>query len=75
MGKVLKHNPQLQFQANSKFAGTCNRLSTTTKPTLVITGTEGMISPPVNSFRTAKNPWSMVCGDKSRRTWCYVPIS
>ena len=39
MGKVSQQSLQLQFEATSKWTGTCNRLSTITKPTLVITGT------------------------------------
>jgi pimeloyl-ACP methyl ester carboxylesterase len=54
MDKVSKQSLQLQFEANSKWAGTCNRLSTITKPTLVITGTEDITSPPVNSLRIAE---------------------
>jgi pimeloyl-ACP methyl ester carboxylesterase len=54
MGKVSKQSLQLQFEANSKWTGTCNRLSTITKPTLVISGTEDITSPPVNSLRIAE---------------------
>jgi pimeloyl-ACP methyl ester carboxylesterase len=54
MDKVSKQSLQLQFEATSKWAGTCNRLSTITKPTLVITGTEDITSPPVNSLRIAE---------------------
>jgi pimeloyl-ACP methyl ester carboxylesterase len=54
MDKVSKQSLQLQFEANSKWAGTCNRLSTITKPTLVITGSEDITSPPVNSLRIAE---------------------
>jgi pimeloyl-ACP methyl ester carboxylesterase len=54
MGKVSKQSLHLQFEANSKWIGTCNRLSTITKPTLVITGSEDITSPPVNSLRIAE---------------------
>jgi pimeloyl-ACP methyl ester carboxylesterase len=54
MNKVSKESLQLQFEANSKWTGTCNRLSTITKPTLVVTGTEDITSPPVNSLRIAE---------------------
>jgi pimeloyl-ACP methyl ester carboxylesterase len=54
MNKVSKESLQLQFEANSKWTGTCNRLSTITRPTLVITGTEDITSPPVNSLRIAE---------------------
>lgn len=55
MDKISKRSLQLQFEANSKWAGTCNRLSAITRPTLVITGSEDIISPPVNSLRIAEN--------------------
>jgi pimeloyl-ACP methyl ester carboxylesterase len=54
MDKVSKQSLQRQFEANSKWTGTCSRLSTITKPTLVITGTEDITSPPVNSLRIAE---------------------
>jgi pimeloyl-ACP methyl ester carboxylesterase len=54
MDKVSKQSLQLQFEATSKWAGTCSRLSTITKPTLVITGTEDITSPPLNSLRIAE---------------------
>ena len=55
MDKISKRSLQLQFEANSKWAGTCNRLSAITRPTLVITGSEDITSPPVNSLRIAEN--------------------
>jgi pimeloyl-ACP methyl ester carboxylesterase len=54
MGKVSKESLQRQFEATSKWGGTCNKLSTITKPTLVITGTEDITSPPANSLRIAE---------------------
>jgi pimeloyl-ACP methyl ester carboxylesterase len=54
MDKVSKQSLQLQFEATSKWAGTCNRLPTITKPTLVITGSEDITSPPLNSIRIAE---------------------
>jgi pimeloyl-ACP methyl ester carboxylesterase len=54
MDKVSKESLQLQFEANSKWTGTSNRLSAITKPTLTITGTEDITSPPVNSLRMAE---------------------
>jgi hypothetical protein len=53
---------QLQFEANSKWIGTCNRLSTITKLALVITGTED-ISACKFTYDSRKNPWSMACAD------------
>ena len=54
MGKVSKESLQRQFEANSKWIGTCNRLPTITKPTLVLTGTEDITSPPANSLMIAQ---------------------
>ena len=50
MGKVSKESLQLQLKANSKWKGICNKLSTITKPTLIITGSEDIASPPANSI-------------------------
>ena len=62
MDKVSKESLQLQFEANSKWTGTCNRLSTITKPTLVIAEAEDITSPPVNSLRIAeKIPGAGLC--------------
>jgi hypothetical protein len=55
MGKVSQQRLQHQFEATSKCTGTCNRLSTITKLTLVITGTEDITSPPANSIMTTEN--------------------
>lgn len=54
MGKVSKESLQLQLEATSKWSGTCNRLSSITKPTLVITGTDDITSPPANSVMIAE---------------------
>ena len=54
MGKVSKESLQRQFEATSKWSGVCNRLSTITKPTLVITGTEDITTPPANSITIAE---------------------
>ena len=54
MGKVSKESLQRQFEATSKWSGVCNRLSTITKPTLVITGTKDITSPPANSIMIAE---------------------
>ncbi|HET7389596.1 MAG TPA: alpha/beta hydrolase [Nitrososphaeraceae archaeon] len=53
MGKVSKESLQHQFEATSKWGGACSRLATITKPTLVITGTEDITSPPANSILIA----------------------
>ncbi len=50
MGKVSKESLQRQFEATSKWTGVCNRLPSITKPTLVITGSEDITSPPANSI-------------------------
>lgn len=76
MGKVSKESLQRQFEATSKWTSVCNKLSSITIPTLVITGTEDITSPPANSIMIAgKNSWGMACSNKRRRTWCYVPVS
>jgi pimeloyl-ACP methyl ester carboxylesterase len=54
MGKVSKESLQRQFEATSKWTGACNRLSSITKPTLVITGSEDITSPPANSIMIAE---------------------
>jgi pimeloyl-ACP methyl ester carboxylesterase len=54
MGKVSKESLQRQFEATSKWSGVCNKLSSITKPTLVITGTEDITSPPANSLMMAQ---------------------
>ena len=54
MGKVSKESLQRQFEATSKWSGVCNRLSTITKPTLVITETEDITTPPANSITIAE---------------------
>jgi pimeloyl-ACP methyl ester carboxylesterase len=52
MGKVSKESLQHQFEATSKW-GMLAVGSTITKPTLVITGTEDITSPPANSILIA----------------------
>ena len=54
MGKVSKESLQRQFEATSKWSGVCNKLSSITKPTLVLTGTEDITSPPANSLVIAQ---------------------
>jgi pimeloyl-ACP methyl ester carboxylesterase len=54
MGKVSKESLQLQLEATGKWSGTCNKLSSITKPTLVITGTDDITSPPANSLMIAE---------------------
>jgi pimeloyl-ACP methyl ester carboxylesterase len=54
MGKSSKENLQRQFEATSKWVGACDRLSSITKPTLVITGSEDITSPPANSILMAE---------------------
>lgn len=53
MGKVSSENLQLQSAAASKW-DSCERLSNLSKPTLVITGTQDITSPPANSIRLAE---------------------
>jgi len=54
MGKVSNESLQLQLEANGKWSGTCNKLSSITKPTLVIIGTDDITSPPANSLMIAE---------------------
>jgi pimeloyl-ACP methyl ester carboxylesterase len=53
MGKVSSENLQLQSAAAGKW-DSCERLSNLSKPTLVITGTQDITSPPANSIRLAE---------------------
>jgi pimeloyl-ACP methyl ester carboxylesterase len=54
MGKVSGENLQLQSAAAGKWSGTCERLSDISIPTLVITGTQDITSPPTNSIVLAE---------------------
>jgi pimeloyl-ACP methyl ester carboxylesterase len=54
MGKVSTENIQRQAEAAGNWNGSCDRLSGITKPTLVITGTEDITSPPANSLMIAE---------------------
>jgi pimeloyl-ACP methyl ester carboxylesterase len=54
MGKVSSENLQLQSAAAGNWSGSCERLSNLSKPTLVITGTQDITSPPANSIRLAE---------------------
>jgi pimeloyl-ACP methyl ester carboxylesterase len=54
MSKVSKESLKLQFEATSKWSGACNRIPSITKPTLVITGSEDITSPPANSIMIAE---------------------
>jgi pimeloyl-ACP methyl ester carboxylesterase len=53
MGKVSAENLQLQSAAAGMW-DSCERLSAISKPTLVITGTQDISSPPDNSIRLAE---------------------
>lgn len=59
-GKVSRESLLHQFEANSKWQGTCDRLDHLQKPTLVLTGTDDITSPPANSLMIAQripNSW------------------
>ena len=45
-----KESIQHQAEVSLNWKGTCNTLSSLTKPTLIITGTDGVTSPPANSL-------------------------
>ena len=49
-----KENIQHQAQTTYNWKGTCDRLSSITKPTLVMTGTDDIIRPPINSIMLAE---------------------
>lgn len=53
-GKVSHESLLLQFEANSKWQGTCDKLDHLQKPTLVLTGTDDITSPPANSLMIAQ---------------------
>jgi pimeloyl-ACP methyl ester carboxylesterase len=53
MGKSSSENLQLQSAAAGRWSGTCERLADISVPTLVVTGTQDMTSPPANSIRLA----------------------
>jgi pimeloyl-ACP methyl ester carboxylesterase len=54
MGKVSSENLQLQSAAAGKWSGSCERLSDISMPTLVMTGTQDITSPPTNSIVLAE---------------------
>lgn len=49
-----KENIQHQAQTTYNWKGACDRLSSITKPTLVVTGTEDIVRPPANSIMLAE---------------------
>ncbi|HET7148522.1 MAG TPA: alpha/beta hydrolase [Candidatus Nitrosopolaris sp.] len=49
-----KENIQHQAQTTYNWKGACGRLSSITKPTLVITGTDDIVRPPANSLMLAE---------------------
>jgi pimeloyl-ACP methyl ester carboxylesterase len=50
MAKVSKESLQHHYTAISNWSGTCNKIPGITKPTLIITGTKDITSPPINSL-------------------------
>ncbi len=54
MGKASSENLQLQSEAAGAWSGTCERLSNISVPTLVVTGTQDITSPPANSISLAE---------------------
>ncbi len=50
---VSRETSEAQGRAIDAWTGTCGRLASLAKPTLVITGTEDVIIPPANSLRMA----------------------
>jgi pimeloyl-ACP methyl ester carboxylesterase len=51
---VPEENIQRQAQTTYNWQGACDRLSSITKPTLVITGTDDIVRPPANSIMLAE---------------------
>ena len=49
-----KENIQHQAQTTYNWKGACGKLSSITKPTLVITGTDDIVRPPANSLMLAE---------------------
>jgi pimeloyl-ACP methyl ester carboxylesterase len=54
VGKVSRESLLHQFEATSKWQGTCDKLDHLQKPTLVLTGTDDITSPPTNSLMIAQ---------------------
>lgn len=54
MGKVSSEHLQLQTAAAGRWSGTCERHADISVPTLVVTGTQDITSPPANSIRLAE---------------------
>lgn len=52
--QVSQENLLKYGEALGKWKGTCNSLSILDKPVLVVTGTEDITSPPINSFKIAE---------------------
>ena len=52
--QVSQENLLKYGEALGKWKGTCDRISTIDKPVLVITGTEDITSPPINSLKIAE---------------------
>jgi pimeloyl-ACP methyl ester carboxylesterase len=51
---VPEENIQHQAQTTYNWQGACDRLSSITKPTLVVTGTDDIVRPPANSIMLAE---------------------
>lgn len=51
---VPEENIQQQAQTTYNWQGACDRLSSITKPTLVVTGTDDIVRPPANSIMLAE---------------------
>ena len=52
--QVSQENLLKYGEALSKWKGTCDKISTIDKPVLVMTGTEDITSPPINSLKIAE---------------------
>ena len=54
MAQVSKQSLQHHYTAISNWSGTCDKISTITNPTLIITGTKDVTSPPANALLLAE---------------------
>ena len=54
IGKISMQNLILQAETTATWEGSCDRLSNVMNPTLIITGTDDVISPPANSVNLAE---------------------
>jgi hypothetical protein len=59
----------------TNWSGICDELTKISSPTFTITGTDDVVVPTANSNYRTKNPWSMACTNKRRRSFISISIS